>query len=94
MLLDEPTREDVEKAVESLKLVLELINHDPAASGMKAMAEAVIGVSIGDELAKWLRNPTEKREVRNEFIRRMKNIWRDSHGDNVYRLFAGPSDQR
>lgn len=84
VVLDEPDPEDVERAVETLELVLRLIDQDPVASGMKAMAEAAIGQNVGTGLVRWLRNPTEKREVRNAFIKRMREIWNMHPHNKLY----------
>jgi hypothetical protein len=92
--LSEPSPEDVERAVETLRLVLELVNHDPVASGMKAVAEVAIGTDISSELTRWLRNPGDKRAVRNEFIRRVREIWSGTHGDTLHRVQSWPLGQR
>ncbi len=75
MELDEPDSQDVNRAVKTLKLVLVLVNEDPLASGAQAMVEAFYGVSLSNELVHWLRDPEEKVEIRNEFIKKMRSIW-------------------
>jgi len=74
--LDEPQKEDVEKCVRTLRLVLDLVNQDPLASGAQAMVEAFYGVSLSNELVHWLRDPKEKVELRNKFIRELVDIFK------------------
>ena len=76
MQLDEPQKEDVEKCVRTLRLVLDLVNQDPLASGAQAMVEAFYGVSLSNELVHWLRDPKEKVELRNKFIRELVDIFK------------------
>ncbi|MEM2234028.1 MAG: hypothetical protein QXP81_10880 [Nitrososphaerota archaeon] len=72
-----PDPADVERAVRSLRLVLQLVNQDPLARGARAMLEAWQGVDIGAELERWLRNPTQKVRLRDQFIEAMVKIWKD-----------------
>ena len=77
MKIDEPTPDDIRKTIESLKLVLALVNTDPLAGSGQAMIEAAFGVDVAKELIEWLRNPNEKIALRNRFIESMRNIWSD-----------------
>jgi hypothetical protein len=73
--LSEPSPEDVERAVETLRLVFKLVDHDPVAGSMKCALENIAGINISRELERWLKHPTEKRDLRNRIIQEMKAIW-------------------